>query len=259
MTATTPRRRSAEPPEALTSDAWYTLLYLPTAERLALASRRRRLWSEPLLEAGLGRNAALRLLDRRDRWARELEERGRTPAVREQVARLEGWLGRPLRTEGLTSRLDATLLRAKVLLAPGALAAVRELDDRGVRLGVVSNVLNETGTAARTVLERLGLLRHFAVVVLSCEHPWAKPAPQPFEIACRFLGVRPQRAVHIGDLGYDLDGARLAGMRAWWYSGLRRLNRYLPAQVDPAAVPKGGTVRSWSEVPRRFEGRAPRA
>lgn len=241
-------------PEALTSDAWYTLLYLSSSERRALAERRRRIWSEPLLAVGIGRRDALALLDRRDRWARALEARGRTPTVPEQLDRLRGWVGHPLPADDLADRLDRALGRAKALRAEGALGAVRSMSDAGVPLGIVSNVLNESGHAARSLLDRLGLLSLFRVVILSCEHPWAKPAPEPFQLACRFLGVSPGRSVHIGDLDYDLRGARAAGMHGWWYVGLRRLNRYLPGQADPARVPRERTIHAWREVARRFEG-----
>ena len=204
------------------------------------------------MSAGLGRSRALALLRRRDRWTREEEVAGRTPPVREQVERLAGWGGVRLDADALADRLDRALLQATVRAAPGARAAVRALDGAGVPLAVVSNVLNESGHVARSLLERLGLLSHFRAVVLSCEHPWAKPAPEPFALACRFLGVPPARAAHVGDLEYDLRGATSAGMTAWWYDGLRRWNRYLPGQVDPRRVPAARTIRSWREVPPRF-------
>jgi FMN phosphatase YigB (HAD superfamily) len=247
-----PADAGPQAPVALTTDAWYTLLYLSPAERHALASRRRRLWTEPLLAAGLDRGSALALLDRRDRWTRAEEARGRTPPVAEQIERLRRWNHGRYDADGLPGRLDRTVVRSHVRLAPGALEAVRSLADAGLRLAVISNVLNETGLAARAILERLGVLPFFRVVVLSCEHPWAKPSPGPFRLACQFLGAPPARAVHLGDLAYDLDGARAAGMRAWWYVGLRRLNRYLPGQVDPATVPASRVVRSWEELPRRL-------
>jgi HAD superfamily hydrolase (TIGR01509 family) len=242
-------------PQALTSDAWYTLLYLTTPERKELAGRRRRIWSEPFLRAGASRSHVGDLLARRDRWMREQEAEGRTPNVREQLDRLRSWSGARLDADALLAKLDRTLLRAKVRLAPGALAAVRSLDRAGVPLGVVSNVMNESGSAARGILDHLGLLPYFRVVVLSSEHPWAKPSPEPFRAASRFLGVSPERTVHIGDLAYDITGARAAGFSAWWYTGLRRLNGYLPAQVDPRTVARRDTIRSWDEVAARFGAR----
>jgi len=174
--------------------------------------------------------------------------------VAEQLEKVRRWAGVPVGVEEVPGELDRALLRAEVLAAPGASEALRRLDAVGVPMAVVSNVMNESGSVARTILDRLGVLGRFRVVVLSCEHPWAKPAPEPLRLACRFLGVSPARAVHLGDLAYDLRGAQAAGMRGWWYAGLRRYNRYLSAQVDPRKVPAGATVRSWEEVARRFLG-----
>lgn len=238
--------------EGLTSDAWYTLFSISPSERLCLAQRRRRIWAEPLLRHGFSRADALALLERRDRWTRAEEANGRTPHIAEQLRELARWSGAPIPEDDLVARLDATLLKAKLTLAPGAAPAVRSLDDAGIPLAIVSNVLNESGHAARTILERMGLLVRFRAVVLSCEHPFAKPAAGPFVLAARFLGLPPGRIAHVGDLGYDLLGARRAGMHAWWYVGLRRWNRYLPGQVAPGSVRSSETITAWSEIPRRF-------
>lgn len=246
-------RGSVGPPVALTADAWYTLYYITGPGRQALSARRRRVWSEPFVRHGWTRSRILALLDRRGRWTRDLERKGRTPSVREQVAQLVHWSSVPIDGSEMVERLDQALLRTEVRAAPGALGAIRALDRAGVPLGVVSNVMNESGTVARSLLERLGLLRHFRVVVLSCEHPWSKPSPEPFRLACRFLAVPTGAAVHIGDLGYDIEGARAAGMSAWWYVGLRRYNRYLSGQVVEGTVTPAQTVRSWSAVPSRFD------
>jgi FMN phosphatase YigB (HAD superfamily) len=240
--------------EALTSDAWYTLIYVAPAEHRVLLERRRRIWSKPLLDRGFAKTAVDRLLARRDRWTLGLEGRGRTPSVPEQVRALARWARVPIAVGDLAAELDAALLRTTVKVAPGGREALSALVDDGLALALVSNVLHESGDAARTVLDRLGLLPRFRAVVLSCEQPWAKPAPEPFLLACSFLGTAPSSAVHVGDLDYDLRGARSAGMGAWWYTGLGRWNRYLRGQVDPRAVGPGGRVGSWTEVVRRVRG-----
>ena len=243
-------------PQALTIDVWYTLVYVTGSERRRLDAERRRLWSAPLRAAGLSGTRTRRLLADRERWTRTEEARGRTPSVAAQL----DWLSRAsrlrLRAEALPERLDRVLVRASIRLAPGAPEAIELLAREGIALGIVSNVLNESGEAARTVLDRLGLLSRFRVVVLSCEQPWAKPSPEPFRLACRFLGVRPGDALHVGDLGYDLRGARAAGMRAWWYAGLRRFNRYLPGQVRRSDLASGSTLRSWDELSSRLSAPA---
>ncbi len=237
---------------ALTVDAWYTLLYITPAEHRALERRRWTVWSQPLLRRGAGRAEIRGWLARRERWCARLEAGGRTPPVAEQIRAVARWSGRPLDVDALAPALDRALLATEIRLAPGAGRALRELEGAGVPLGLVSNVLNESGAAARNVLARLGVLARFRAVVLSCEQPWAKPSPRPFRLACEFLGADPRRVTHLGDLAYDVRGARAAGLRAWWYTGLSRLNGYLPGQVDPRTVSDRDRVRSWSELPARF-------
>ncbi|HYA11147.1 MAG TPA: HAD family hydrolase [Thermoplasmata archaeon] len=242
----------AAPPTALSTDAWYTLIYVSPAEHRRLAARRRRVWVGALMRRGVSRSVALTLLQRREAWVLRREAAGTTPAIPEQLRVLGRWAGVAPRFDGVAAELDRALLRTRVEVAPGAAEALRALADASVPLALVSNVLHESGDAARVVLDRLGLLPRFRAVFLSCEHPWAKPSPRPFRQVCRFLGVPPARVAHLGDLEYDLRGARTAGLEAWWYVGLRDLNGYLRGQVDPASVPPERIVRSWTDVARRF-------
>ncbi|MGN6558630.1 MAG: HAD family hydrolase, partial [Solirubrobacterales bacterium] len=48
-----------------------------------------------------------------------------------------------------------------------------------------------------------------------------KPAPQSFEAALSSLGVRPEEAIHVGDLRRtDVAGAAALGMRTVRYRGM---------------------------------------
>jgi HAD superfamily hydrolase (TIGR01509 family) len=92
--------------------------------------------------------------------------------------------------------------------APGALEALRGL---GLRLAVVSN---SNGTVAG-LLERLGLARWLDAVVDSGVVGVEKPDPRIFRHAAEAIGVRPEEAVHVGDLySVDVLGARAAGAQA---------------------------------------------
>jgi HAD superfamily hydrolase (TIGR01509 family) len=91
---------------------------------------------------------------------------------------------------------------------PGAVEAVLALERLGLRLAVVSN----WDVALREYLEELGLAEHFAAVVTSAEAGAPKPDPRIFELALERVGVRPERALHVGDSEADEEGARAAGM-----------------------------------------------
>ena len=91
---------------------------------------------------------------------------------------------------------------------PGAAEAVSALERLGLRLAVVSN----WDIALWGYLEQLGLADHFATVVTSAEAGAPKPDPRIFWLALERLGVRPERALHVGDSEADEEGARAAGM-----------------------------------------------
>src|SRR5207244_3349974 len=88
---------------------------------------------------------------------------------------------------------------------PGALDALERLRTYGLALGVVSNW-------DETLPERLSGFRVDAVVS-SAEAGAPKPDPAVFRLALERLGVRPERALHVGDAQADEEGARRAGMR----------------------------------------------
>jgi putative hydrolase of the HAD superfamily len=89
---------------------------------------------------------------------------------------------------------------------PGAFAAVRRLQLRGLALCVVSN----WDIGLEDHLARLGLS---LPVVTSAEAGAAKPQPEIFRAALARLGVEAGRALHVGDSPEDEAGARAAGLR----------------------------------------------
>jgi putative hydrolase of the HAD superfamily len=96
-------------------------------------------------------------------------------------------------------------------VAPGTDAALRSLRSLGVTVGVVSN---SDGRAAEA-LERAGLAHHFDFVIDSAVVGYSKPDPRIFDVACERAGVRPDEAMHVGDIEeIDVAGARRAGVRA---------------------------------------------
>jgi HAD superfamily hydrolase (TIGR01549 family) len=91
---------------------------------------------------------------------------------------------------------------------PGALKA---LGSRW-RLGVVSNA---NGTV-RKLLTRLGLAKHFEVIVDSTEEGIEKPDPRLFKVALDKMQISPADTGYVGDIYYvDVEGARKAGLEAY--------------------------------------------
>lgn len=242
-------RHSESAPLAMTSDVWFTLLYLAPADQRRLEAGRGRVWANELCRSGASLSSARRAVRRlSERTARD-ELRGRTPSIEAQAQWLSREAGHRLSGPEIAEVLDRLLLRSPVRLAPGVRPALARLKRRGVRLGLVSNVMHETGAAVRALLARSGLAPSFSSVILSCEHPWAKPRPEPFWAALDQLRADPSEAVHLGDLRLDVLGARRAGVRPLLYTGLHRFEpgrlRRL-TQLGPGEVER---VARWRDVP----------
>ncbi len=218
-----------EPVRALTSDVWYTLLYLHAPDQVRLDLARVRIWSSPLVRAGRSRTEAITAVRALESWAAAAEAEGWTPTIPVQAEHLTERTGVPMDPVAIADRLDALVDRFPIRVAPGAIASLARLHEAGLRLGLVSNLLHETGEGLRRLLSQVGLLPFFSCAILSSEHPWSKPRPEPFRAAVRALGRRPGEAAHVGDLTYDVLGARRAGLWPILYTGL---HRYEPARLD---------------------------
>ncbi|MDL5199986.1 HAD family hydrolase [Streptomyces sp. ALI-76-A] len=78
---------------------------------------------------------------------------------------------------------------------PDAAEVLRALRERGIGVGVVSNI----GWDLRPVFREHGLDAHVDTYVLSYEHGIQKPDPRLFEIACAALGADPRDTLMVGD------------------------------------------------------------
>jgi HAD superfamily hydrolase (TIGR01509 family) len=81
----------------------------------------------------------------------------------------------------------------------------------GLKLVVVSNANGKL----KVLFERLGLARHFDVMLDSAEEGVEKPDPRLFQLALERSQATPTDTVHVGDLYHvDVQGARGAGLDA---------------------------------------------
>ncbi len=140
---------------------------------------------------GVGRMACLDLL---------LGEHARFFALQEKVI--------------LADRKNGYYLDQVMKLGPGDVAQgvrplVRELGERGVRVGVVSASRN-----ARLVLSLLALEESFDAIVDGNDVTRGKPDPQGFQKAAGLLRVDGERCVVVEDAEAGVRAAQAAGMRA---------------------------------------------
>jgi phosphoglycolate phosphatase len=103
---------------------------------------------------------------------------------------------------------EARATQSTVLMA-GVSDLLRDLREKGVPLGVVTN---KPGEATRAVLDHFKLLDLMAVVVGGDAGPPLKPEPGLLLHACAALGIDPGDAVFVGDSENDVAAARAAGM-----------------------------------------------
>jgi HAD superfamily hydrolase (TIGR01509 family) len=78
---------------------------------------------------------------------------------------------------------------------PDAAEVLRTLRERGIGVGIVSNI----GWDLRPVFREHGLDRYVHAYALSYEHGVQKPDPRLFAVACEELGADPRRTLMVGD------------------------------------------------------------
>ncbi|WP_352430131.1 HAD family hydrolase [Pyrinomonas sp.] len=114
----------------------------------------------------------------------------------------------------IISQIEARHAERHIWCAPDEQAA-RVLDclrQAGLRTAVISNT--DDGRL-RELLELVGLLSRFEVVLDSCLVGLRKPEKAIFDLALQRLDLRPDQAVYVGDsYASDFLGARRAGLRA---------------------------------------------
>ncbi len=113
----------------------------------------------------------------------------------------------PMATE-LTFQYRQTMGRRVV--QPDAREVIEELERRGYKLGIISNVI--TSQEIQDWLVADGFNKYFKSVVLSSLFHYRKPDPKIYWEAARRIGVAPQHCVYVGDNpSRDVVGTRNAG------------------------------------------------
>jgi len=98
----------------------------------------------------------------------------------------------------------------KMALYKDVAPALDELKERGLTLGLISNVDRDISAD----YEKLGLGNWLQLKITSQDVGFSKPHPEIFQAALKQAGVKPAEAIYVGDQ-YQIDvvGANGAGMR----------------------------------------------
>jgi phosphoglycolate phosphatase len=146
-----------------------------------------------------------------------------------------------LKTEEVAELYEARN-SASTTLMPGAVEMLARYRDAGVKLAIVTNKLQDTTHA---VLAHFDLARFFDVVVGDRDLP-RKPEPDMLLHALSELGVRPGRAVMVGDSPADVGAARAARVPS-----LVLADGYSTTPVETLGA--GAVIASLWELPQGIE------
>lgn len=212
-------------PVAVTFDFWNTLLHEQPGQ---LRGMRVEAWETRLRAAGepVERVLLEGAIDASWGVFNQAWHDNRQYSARDAVSFVLESLGLVSLTDALREDLVAVFVdvgeEARLEVTPGAVEAITALDAAGVRLGIICDVGMTPSTVLRRHLDRHGLLAAFDHWSFSDEVGAYKPDAVIFAHALEGLGgVRPQDAVHVGDLRRtDIAGALSQGMAAVRYRGV---------------------------------------
>lgn len=106
---------------------------------------------------------------------------------------------------------------ASAVAMPNAAALLLRLKQQGYRLAVISNGGHQTRL---NILNGLGFIDHFDVIVSSELVGISKPSPEIFHYTAQQLNLSPTACLYIGDHPInDIVGATTAGMQSLWLEG----------------------------------------
>jgi HAD superfamily hydrolase (TIGR01549 family) len=133
---------------------------------------------------------------------------------------------------------------------PGTLQMLESLKGR-YRLGLLSNFTHPP--AAQEILERVGLMPFFDVILISGALGYRKPHPLVFQRLIDQFAVGKDEILFIGDDPEpDIEGARKAGIRPVWMTyvrdrGLAVMPRFIPATAESpdTQVPR---ISTWDDL-----------
>lgn len=197
-----------------TVDFWHTLAIPRPEATPQIAAFRRAAWTRALARAGATHPPSAKQLARFESWCAREERNGRAPGPRRQADWMAELTGHRVREAPLFRDLDRGILSVPIDPAAGARRVLGRLRRAGFGIALLSNLIFESPQAVHRLLRRWDILAYFDAVVTSASAPWSKPDPRIYHRALRRLGVRPARAIHLGDLPLDVEGARAAGMAA---------------------------------------------
>ena len=126
-----------------------------------------------------------------------------------------------------------------------ALPVIKELTERGYRLGIISNAADDNDV--QTLVDKLGARQYFDIVISSAAAGIRKPNPEIFHMALNHWQASPSQAVMVGDrLDADILGAHNCMMPGIW------ITRRIDPGDDQSSIEKiqpDQTIATLAELP----------
>lgn len=166
---------------------------------------------------------------------------GRCAAIHNRLIRYQLMLEHsrlPIAHAPVMAELYWTTLLDAMKPFPGVVTALRTIRDRGLMLGIGTNM---TADRQFEKLQRLGILELIDFMVTSEEVSAEKPDRRLFDCCAMKAGCRPEECIFVGDsLRGDVQGALDAGMEAIWFH---------PGPDNPEMPPGARRIRSFEALP----------
>jgi HAD superfamily hydrolase (TIGR01549 family) len=187
----------------------------------------------------------------RETWKQTWQEQYRTLNAGEWLGIMLNELGTslaPTHLSEIKTRLENSVIDDLPTPVPEARAVLSDLS-ASYHLALISDTGLTPGRVLRKVLEKDNLLDYFAYMAFSDEMGRSKPHPQVFLTTLDALGVRPQEAVHVGDLlRTDIAGAQNVGMRAVQYIGLNHDTEAVSWGASETRIIPDGVLKDLTEL-----------
>lgn len=199
----------------------------------------------------------------RETWDQTWLEEHRTITAGEWLEIMLADLGSSLSPAHLTeikTDMENSVFNDLPTLVPEAKTVLAELS-ADYQLAIISDTGITPGRVLRRLLKQDGIIGHFTQLTFSDEVGYSKPHPAAFLTTLGALGVKPQEAVHVGDLlRTDIAGAQGVGMRAVQYVGINHDGRSILVDTAAATVKPDAVIKNHFELKRllqRWNGDSP--
>jgi len=122
---------------------------------------------------------------------------------------------------------------------------------RKYKLAIISDTGYSPGVVLRKLFKKENILHLFDSFSFSDETGFSKPHPKAFQAILDDLNIKPEEALHIGDIERtDIVGAKQLNMKAIRFSG--DTQSYLPKD-NPQQTIADAEVFDWTEIPQVIE------